>query len=48
MGMIAFIDDVPDADKECLLSHRQETLNLAAELGITNMGGATQADWSAP
>lgn len=37
MGKIAFIDDMPDADKDYILAHRQEILDLAAELGIINV-----------
>jgi hypothetical protein len=37
MGKIAFIDDMPDADKNYILSHREEILDLATELGIVNV-----------
>lgn len=37
MGKIAFIDEMPDADKDYILAHRQEILDLAAELGIVNV-----------
>lgn len=37
MGKIAFIDEMPDADKDYVLAHRQEILDLAAELGIVNV-----------
>lgn len=37
MGKIVFIDEMPEADKSYILAHRQEILDLAAELGIINV-----------
>lgn len=37
MGKIAFVDDMPEADKDYVLAHRQEILDRAAELGIVNV-----------
>ena len=37
MGKIAFVDDMPEADKDYVLAHRQEILDLAAEIGIINV-----------
>ncbi len=37
MGKIAFIDEMPEADKAYILAHRREILELAAETGIINV-----------
>ena len=37
MVKIAFVDDMPEADKDYVLAHRQEILDLAAEIGIINV-----------
>ena len=37
MGKIAFVDDMPEADRNYVLAHRQEIIDLAAERGIINV-----------
>ena len=37
MGKMPFIDEMPDADKDYVLAHRREILDLAAEVGIANV-----------
>ncbi|MDQ1245954.1 MAG: hypothetical protein QG597_321 [Actinomycetota bacterium] len=37
MVKIAYIDDMPDADEAFIRAHRDELLELAAELGLTDL-----------